>query len=93
MSDKLADFLEVFGDVNKTAVMLLIMAIGVILRVYNLVDGGSLTDLLKTTTLAYFGTTTVVHFTSMVKDHLASTAKQVLDKVEGKKEDTDATKS
>jgi hypothetical protein len=72
MNDKLADFLEVFTDTNKTAVMAILLILGCILRIKGYVDGGQLTELLKTTTVSYFATTTVSHFTSMAKDHLAN---------------------
>lgn len=72
MQQKLADFLEVFTDVNKTAVMAVLLILATIFRIKGLIDGEGFVDLLKTTTVAYYGTATVVHFTSMVKDHLAT---------------------
>lgn len=72
MKQSLADFLEVFQDVNKTAIMLFLLAVSAFFRIKGYVDSDGFVSLLQTTTVAYFGTTTVVHFTSMVKDHLAN---------------------
>lgn len=71
MKQSLADFLEVFQDVNKTAVMSVLLAIATIFRVKGFITDSGFVDLMKTTTISYFGTATVVHFTSMIKDHLA----------------------
>ena len=71
MNQKLADALEVFSDTDKTAIMLLLLALASFFRMKGYVDGPGLVELLKTTTVSYFGTTTIVHFTSMIKDHLA----------------------
>ena len=72
MPQWLADFLEVFQDVNKTSLMIVLIILGSIFRLKGYVDGGQFVDLLKTTTISYFGTNTVIHFTSMIKDSLAS---------------------
>lgn len=72
MTQSLADFLEVFGDVNKTGILLLLLALGSIFRIKGYIDGPGLIELFKTTTISYFSTTTIVHFTSMIRDHLDS---------------------
>ncbi len=72
MSQKLADFLETFEDVNKTAIMLFLLGLAAVFRVKGFITPDGYVELMKTTTVSYFGTATVVHFTSMVKDHLAN---------------------
>lgn len=74
MQQKVSDFLEVFQDVNKTAILLLLIALGAIFRMKGYIQGVEFVDLLKTTTISYFGTASVVHLTGMVKDHLESKA-------------------
>jgi len=72
MPQWLADCLEIFQDTNKTALMIGILILGSIFRIKGYIDGSQYTDLLRTTTVSYFGTNTVIHFTSMIKDAIAS---------------------
>ncbi len=72
MTQGLADFLEVLTDTSKTVVMAILLILATIFRIKGYVDGQGFVDLVRTTTIAYFSTATVVHFTSMVKDHLSS---------------------
>lgn len=72
MKQSLVDFLEVFQDVNKTAIMLFLLAVGALFRVKGYISGEGLVTLLQTTTVSYFGTTTFSHLTEVVKDHLAT---------------------
>lgn len=72
MKQQLADFLEVFGDVNKTAVLAVLLLIATILRVKGYIEPSGFVDLCKTTTISYFGTTVASHFTSMIQDHLGN---------------------
>ncbi len=71
MTQGLADFLEVLTDTSKTAVMGILLILATIFRIRGYVDGQGFVDLVRTTTVAYFGTASVIHFTTMVKDHLA----------------------
>lgn len=75
MTTQLADFLEVFGDVNKTGIMLLILLFAGAFRIKGWIDGPGFVELCKATTISFFGTTTVVHFTSMIKDVIIDKAK------------------
>ncbi len=77
MTQQLADFLEVFTDVNKTFVMAVLLMVSVFFRVKGYIDGQGFVDLLKTTTIAYFGTATAGHFTEMVRDHLSNKLEQI----------------
>ena len=72
MKQSLADFLEVFTDLDKTAVMAVLLVLSAIFRIKGYVDGQGFVDLIRTTTIAYFGTSTATHFTSMIKDHLSN---------------------
>jgi hypothetical protein len=72
MKQKMIDFLNVFQAMNKSLVMLLLIVISMLFRTKGYISGDNFVDLLKATVVSYFGVTGVVHFTSMVKDHLAS---------------------
>jgi hypothetical protein len=86
MKQTLADFLEVFEDTNKTVVMAILLFISAFFRIKGYIDGQGFVDLVKTTTIAFFGTTSVVHFTSMVKDNLANKLEQIKKQVPPVKE-------
>lgn len=77
MTQQIADFLEIFQDTSKTVVMSVLLMISVFFRIKGYVDSEGFVDLMRTTTVAYFGTSTVVHFTSMIKDHLANKLEQI----------------
>lgn len=72
MNQKIADFFNIFLGLRKTLVMLLLMAIAVIFRVKGYLSGDNVVDMLKATTISFFGANSVEHFTAMVKEHLAS---------------------
>ena len=72
MKQSLADFLEVFTDTNKTAIMLFLLGLSSFFRVKGYITPDGYVDLVKTTTISFFGTTTCVHFVGMIKDHLAT---------------------
>lgn len=72
MPQWLADCLEVFQDTNKTALMIGLLILASIFRIKGYIDGSQYIDLLRTTTVSYFGTNTVIHFTSMIKEAIAS---------------------
>lgn len=82
MTEGLSNFLEVFSDVNKTAILIILLVIGCVFRIKGYIDGPGFIDLSKTTTISFFGTTTVVHFTSMIKDVIADKAKGSISKIE-----------
>jgi hypothetical protein len=72
MTQQLTDFIEVFSDVNKTAVMAILLGLGAFFRIKGYISGGEMVDLMKTTTVSFFGTATMVHLGGIVRDHLAS---------------------
>lgn len=75
MSQTLADFLEVFNDTNKTVIMAALLGISIFFRTKGYITPDGFVDLIKTTVVSYYGTTTVIHFTSMIKDSLAAKLK------------------
>lgn len=89
MTQGLVDFLNVFQDVNKTFLMLLLVTVGVIFRCKGLLDGAQMVDFLKTTTISYFGTASVLNLTSVVRDHLATK----LETLKGQNGNSDASKN
>ena len=72
MPQWLANFLEVFQDVNKTSLMIALLILASSFRIKGYIDGGQFVQLITTTTVSYFGTNTVIHFTSMIKEAIAS---------------------
>lgn len=64
MKQKLIDFLNVFIDLQKALVMLLLITIGIVFRIYNLVSGQELVDLLKNTVIAFFAVQATQHIVS-----------------------------
>ena len=72
MTQKLINFLNIFQVFNKSILIFLLLVIGVWFRLANYLSGDNFVDLLKATVISYFGTHALQHFTSMVKDHLAS---------------------
>lgn len=72
MTQSVADFLEIVTDTSKTGIMFVLLVVGIILRVKGYIEGPGFVDLMRTTTVAYFSTTTIVHFTEMLKTQIAS---------------------
>jgi hypothetical protein len=72
MNQKLADILEVLNDTSKTCVMAILLLLATAFRIKGYVDSDGFVNLIRTTTIAYFSTSTAVHFVSMVKDSVAS---------------------
>lgn len=72
MKQKVIDFLNIFSALNKSIVMFLLLAISIIFRVKGYLNGDNFVELIKSTVISYYGVTGLVHFTSMIKDHLAS---------------------
>lgn len=88
MNQKLSDFVDDLLDVlmgfRKFIAFLCVFAVGVIFRIKGLIDGSQMVDLLKNTFLGFVAANGVEHFTSMVKDQIASKTqgaiKEVLNK-------------
>lgn len=54
--------------------MVLLVLVSIIFRVKDLVSGSEMVDLLKATTIAFFGANGVEHIMTVVKDTLAARA-------------------
>lgn len=85
MTQGMADFLETLGDTSKTAVMAVLLILATVFRIRGYIDGPGFVDLMKTTVVSYFSTTAVVHFTSMVKDHLSNKLQEIKNQVTSNK--------
>lgn len=72
MKQKLIDFLNVFIDLQKALVMLLLILIGVTFRIENLISGGDLVDLLKNTVIAFFAVKGTEHIVATVQSYYAN---------------------
>lgn len=72
MKQRIAELLDILMGFRKTIVLVLLYLVAIIFRVAGLISGDNFTVLLQYTTVSYFGANSVEHFTSMVKDHLAS---------------------
>lgn len=72
MKQKLIDFLNVFIDLQKALVMLLLIVIGIVFRIYNLVNGTELVDLLKNTVIAFFAVQATQHIVATVNTYYNS---------------------
>lgn len=66
MKQKLIDFLNVFIDLQKALIMLLLIAIGITFRILNLVNGSEFVDLLKNTVIAFFAVQATQHIVASV---------------------------
>jgi hypothetical protein len=69
MKQKLIDFLNIFIDLQKALVMLLLIVIGIVFRIYGLVNGTELVDLLKNTVIAFFAVQATQHIVATVNTY------------------------
>lgn len=69
MKQKIIDFLNVFIDLQKALVMLLLIAIGIVFRVHDLVNGQEFVDLLKNTVIAFFAVQATQHIVATVNTY------------------------
>jgi hypothetical protein len=72
MREKLAEFLDALMGFRKFIAFLLILAIGIVFRIINLVNGSEFVDLEKAVGVSFMATNSVEHFTTMVRDYIAS---------------------
>ena len=66
MRQKFIDFINVFIDLQKALVMLLLITIGVVFRLLNLMNGQELVELLKDTVIAFFAVQATQHIVTSV---------------------------
>lgn len=67
MKRKLAELLNVIFGFRKFILMLFVISIAVIFRILNFVNGSEMVDLLKATTVAFFGANGIEHIMTVVK--------------------------
>ena len=79
MKENIADALEIFNDTNKTLIMFILLILATVFRLKGYVNGTEWVDTIKTTTVSFFGTTTVMNVTGVIKDHLASKVQAIKD--------------
>jgi hypothetical protein len=72
MGAKMAEFLNIFFGFRKTIVMFVLIAIGIVFRLSNLVNGAEFVDLLKNTVIAFFAANSIEHFTTTIKTYIDS---------------------
>lgn len=72
MRQKLAEFLDAIMGFRKFIAFLLLLAISIMFRSVNFINGSEFVDLMKNIGIAFFATNGVEHFTSMAKDYIAS---------------------
>lgn len=76
MKQKLAEFINLVFGFRKFLLMLAICLIAVIFRIKGLIDGSDMVDLLKTTSLGFFGSNGVEHIVTCIKEYNAGKASQ-----------------
>jgi hypothetical protein len=75
LGDFVSEFLDYLMGFRKFVAFMCVFTVAVVFRYKNFMDGAEVTDLLKNTFLAFCGSNSVEHMTSMVKDHLALKSK------------------
>jgi hypothetical protein len=77
MTQKLSDFFAIFLGLRKTLVMLILLAIGIVFRVKNLIDGDQLVSLLQSTTIAFFAANSIERVGEVVKHSINAKGEDV----------------
>lgn len=77
MADYLVNFLNSFIGLRKSIVMLSLLLISCIFRVKGYITPDNWEGVLKSTIIAYFGSNSIEHYSSMVKERLTAAGKQV----------------
>ena len=78
MFQKVQEIMSVILGLRKLVIMLALILIAIVFREKALIDGGQLVDLLKTTTLAFFGSNSVEHIKSAISSYMdTKTGKEV----------------
>jgi hypothetical protein len=67
MKRKFAELLNVIFGFRKFILMLFVILVAIIFRCLNLVNGSEMVDLLKATTIAFFGANGIEHVMTVVK--------------------------
>ena len=67
MKRQLAEFVNILFGFRKFLLMLTVVLVMIVFRIYGLVNGAEMVDLLKATTIAFFGANGVEHIMTVVK--------------------------
>jgi hypothetical protein len=77
MTQYLVNFLNLFIGLRKTVIMLALLLVSIIFRIKGLITPDNFSDLLKATTLGFFASNSIEHYTTMIKDQLNSKGEKV----------------
>ena len=78
MVQYIVDFLNSLQGIRKTIVMFIVILITVIFRIKGLIAPDNVEGILKSTVIAYFGSNSIEHYSTMIKAQLdAKTGKTV----------------
>ena len=77
MARYIVDFLNSFVGLRKSIVMIALIIITSVFRVKGYIGPDNFEGLLKATIVAYFGSNSIEHYTTMVKERLTSSGKTV----------------
>jgi hypothetical protein len=72
MNTYISEFLDILMGFRKLIAFAGLFILAIAFRLKGLIDGGQMVDLLKNTFVAFVAANGVEHFTTMVKDHMAS---------------------
>lgn len=67
MKKKLAEFFNLIFGFRKFLLMLFVLTVAIVFRVKSLINGSEMVDLVKATTIAFFGANGVEHIMTVVK--------------------------
>ena len=70
MKQKIADIVAILLGFRKTAVMIVVLVIGVIFRLKSLIDGGQLVTLLQGTVIVFFAANSVEHVGETIRHYV-----------------------
>lgn len=72
MRQKLSELIDLIYGFRKIIAFFLLFLVAIIFRLDALIDGGQFVDLMKNVALAFFAANGIEHYTSMIKDRIAS---------------------
>ena len=72
MAQYVVDFLNSFIGLRKTIVMVALLVVTCIFRLKGYIGPDNFEGLLKATVVSYFGSNSIEHFTTMVRERLTS---------------------
>ena len=81
MKEQVAEWLSIVFGYRKTIVMVALIVLATVFRIKSYLDGSQFVDLLKNTTLAFFGANGLEHLTTTVKEYINSKGQKLADVV------------